>query len=187
MRPHVRKELGCTSPVEHEIRITDSEPFKEWFRCIPPPLLPWCNAVVLVRKKDGMLRFCVDFCRLNVCTKKNSYLLPWIQEVLESMAGTAHFSTMDFKSGFWQVKMAPESQQYTAFTMGNLGFYEFTHVPFGLCNVPTTFQCLMQNTLGELNLTYYVIYLNDMIVFGCLEKNTWGAYVLYLNALGNST
>ena len=90
-------ELGCTSAVEHEIWITDSEPFKEQFRCITPPLLeevhgslrdmldagaihpsqsPWCNAVVLVRKKDGMLHFCVDFHRLNACTKKDSYPLP---------------------------------------------------------------------------------------------------------------
>ena len=66
--------------------------------------------------------------------------------------------------------MAPESQQYTAFTMGNLGFYEFTHMPFGLCNTPTTFQCLMQNTLGELNLTYCIIYLDDVIVFGHSEE-----------------
>ena len=58
--------------------------------------------------------------------------LLWIQEVLESMAGSSHFLTMDFKSGFWQVKMVPESQQYTTFTLGNLGFYEFTHMPFGL-------------------------------------------------------
>ena len=59
------------------------------------------------------------------------------------MAGAVHFSTMDFKSRFWQVKMAPESQQYTTFTVGNLWFYEFTHVPFGLCNTPATFQHLM--------------------------------------------
>ena len=183
-------ELGCTSAVEHEIRITNSEPFKERFRCIPPPLLeevraslqdmldvgaicpsqcPWCNAMVLMRK-DGMLHFCVDFHRLNTCTKKDSYPLPLIQEALESMAGAAHFSTMDFKSGFWQVRMVLESQQYTPFTVGNLGFYEFTHMPFGLCNMPATFQHLMQNTLGELNLTYCVIYLDDMIVFGCTEE-----------------
>ena len=92
-----------------------------------------------------------------------------IQEALESMAGAVHFSTMDFKSRFWQVKMAPESQQYTTFTVGNLGFYEFTHVPFGLCNT-ATFQHLMQNTLGELNLMYWVIYLDDMIVFRDLEE-----------------
>ena len=102
--------------------------------------------------------------------KKDSYPLPQIQEVLESMAGATYFSTMDFKSAFWQVKIALESQQYTAFTMGNLGFYEFTHMPFGLCNSPATFQCLMQNTLVELNLTYCVIYLDDVIVFGHSEE-----------------
>ena len=130
----------------------------------------WCNTVVLLRKKDGSLCFCVDFCRLNTRTKKDLYPLLWIQEALESMAGTAHLSTMDFKSRFWQVKMAPESQQYTAFTMGNLGFYEFTRRPFRLCNAPETFQHLMQNTLGELNLTYSIIYLDDVIVFRHSEE-----------------
>ena len=77
---------------------------------------------------------------------------------------------MDFKSGFWQIKMAPELQQYTAFTVCNLGFYEFTCMPFRLCNVPAMFQRLMQNTLGELNLTYCVIYLDNVIVFGCTEE-----------------
>ena len=66
--------------------------------------------------------------------------------------------------------MAPESQQYTTFTVGNLGFYKFTRMPFGLCNTPTMFQHLMQNTLGELNLTYCIIYLDDVIVFGRTEE-----------------
>ena len=177
-------ELGCTSAIEHKICIKNSEPFKEWFRCIPLPLLeevhaslqdmleagairpsqsPWCNAVVLVRKKDGTLHFCVDFRCLSAWTKKDLYPLPCIQEALESMVGSVHFSSMDFKSGFWQIKMAPESQQYTAFTVGNLRFYEFTHMPFGLCYAPVTFQHLMQNTLGKLNLAYCVIYLDDVI------------------------
>ena len=84
--------------------------------------------------------------------------------------GLAHFSSMDFKSGFWQIKMASGLQQYTAFMVGNLGFYEFTRMPFRLCNAPTTFQHLMQNTLGELNLTYCVIYLDDVIVFSHMEE-----------------
>ena len=126
--------------------------------------------VVLVRKKDGTLHFCVDFRHLDAHTKKDSYPLPRIQEALESMVGLAHFSSMDFKSGFWQIKMALGSQQYTAFTVGNLGFYEFTRMPFGLCNAPVTFQRLMQNTLGELNLMYCIIYLDDVIVFGHTEK-----------------
>ena len=102
--------------------------------------------------------------------RTDSYPLPHIQEALESMVGSVHFSSMDFKPGFWQIKMAPESQQYTAFMVGNLGFYEFTHMPFGLCNTPATFQHLMQNTLGELNLTYCVIYLDDVIIFGHIEE-----------------
>ena len=99
-------------------------------------------------------------------------LIPFahIQEALESMAGLAHFLSMDFKSGFWQIKMAPGSQQYTAFMVGNLGFYEFTHMPFGLCNAPATFQGLMQNALGGLNLMYCVIYLDDIIAFGHTEE-----------------
>ena len=131
---------------------------------------PWCNVVVLVWKKDGTLHFCMDFRCLNTHMKKDSYPLPQIQEALESMAGSAHFSSMDFKSGFWQIKMTLVLQQYTAFTVGNLGFYEFTRMPFGLCNALVTFQHLMQNTLGELNLTYCVIYLDDILVFGRTEE-----------------
>ena len=86
------------------------------------------------------------------------------------MVGSVHFLSMDFKLGFWQIKMVPESQQYTAFTVGNLGFYEFTCMPFRLCNTLATFQHLMQNTLGELNLTYCVIYLDDVIVFSRMEE-----------------
>ena len=184
-------ELGCTSAIEHEIRIENDEPFKEWFWHIPPPLLevvhaslwdmleagaihlsqsPWCNMVILVWKKDSTLRFCVDFRCLNAHMKKDLYPLPWIQEALESMVGSEHFLSMDFKSGFWQIKMAPELQQYTAFMLGNLGFYKFIRMPFGLCNAPATFQCLMQNTLGELKLMYCVIYLDDGIVFSHTEE-----------------
>ena len=112
----------------------------------------------------------MDFMHLNMHTKKDLYPLPHIQEALESMAGSAHFSSMDFKLGFWQIKMALGSQQYMAFTVGNLGFCEFTCMPFGLCNTPVMFQHLMQNILGELNLTYYVIYLDDIIVFGRMEE-----------------
>ena len=97
--------------------------------------------------------------------KKDSYPLPRIQEVLESLVGAGHFSCLDLKSGFWQIKMEEASKQYTAFTVGNLGFFECNHMPFGLCNAPATFQWLMQNCLGELNLIYCLIYLDDLIVF----------------------
>ena len=91
---------------------------------IRPSQSTWCNAVVLVRKKDGGLHFCIDFHHLNAHMKKDSYPLPRIQEVLESLVGAGHFSCLDLKSGFWQIRMDEVSKQYTAFTVGNLGFFE---------------------------------------------------------------
>ena len=179
-------EIGCTDTTKHVIELMKDKPFKERFRCIAPPLVdevrqhiqemldgsaiqpsqsPWCNAVVLMRKKDGSLRFCIDFHRWNTRTKKDAYPLPHMQESMESMVGARHFSCMDLKSGFWQVQMDEESRQYTTFTVGSMGVYEFLHMPYWLGNAPAMFQCLMQNCLGELNLTYALIYLDDVIIY----------------------
>ena len=181
-----KNEMGCTDAAEHIIELLDEEPFKERFRQIAPPLLDevqehlqemlddgalrasqsaWCNTVVLIQKKDGDLQFCIDFWRLNTRTKKDSYPLPRMQETMESLVRARFFSTMDLKVGFWQVKMSEKSQQYTAFTVGSMGIFEFLRMPYSLCNAPATFQWLMQNCLGELNLTYALIYLDDVIVF----------------------
>ena len=101
---------------------------------------PWCNTMVLVRKKDGSLHFCINFCCLNAHTKKDSYPLPRIQEVQKSLVGAGHSSCLDLKSRFWQIKMDKASKQYTTFTTGNLGFFKCDRMPFGLCNTPATFQ-----------------------------------------------
>ena len=130
---------------------------------IRPSQRALCNAVVLVFKKDASLCFCIDFCHLNTHMKKDSYPLPRIQEALESLVGTGHFSCLDLKSRFWQMEEA--LKQYTTFTVGNLGFFKCDQMPFGLCNAPATFQWLMQNCMGELNLIYCLIYLDDLIVF----------------------
>ena len=135
--------------------------------------------MVLVRKKDGSLRFCIDFHHLNAQTKKDAYPLLHMQETMESMVGTRHFSCMDLKSGFWQVKMAEESRQYTAFTVGSMGVYESLRMPYGLYNTPATFEHLMQNCLGELNLMYALIYLVDMIVYSKTEKE----HLVHLRAM----
>ena len=183
-----KRDMGHTNATKHKIVLKDPDtpPFTEHFHRIPPPQLdevrehlklmldagvirpsnsPWCNAVVLVRKKDGSLRFCIDFRKLNSLTVKDSHLLPRICETLESLNGAAHFSTFDMNSGFWQVPMDEESKQYTAFTLGSMGLYECESMPFGLCNNAPTFQRLVQNCSGELNLTYCLIYLDDVIVF----------------------
>jgi hypothetical protein len=178
-------ELGCTDLVEHVIDLDDEIPFKERFRKLAPPLVkevretlqgmlesgaiipsdsPWCNAVVLVRKKDGTLRFCIDFRRLNSRTKKDGYPLPRINEALEYLRGSKWFAGLDLVSGFWQAKMAEDSKKYTAFTVGDLGFYQCERMPFGLCNAPATFQRLMQKALGELTPSRVMIYLDDLLV-----------------------
>ena len=132
---------------------------------IRPSQSAWCNAVVLVRKKDGSQCFCINFRCLNAHMKKDSYPLPRIQEALESLVGAGHFSCLDLKSRFWQMKMDKASKQYTTFTVGNLGFFECDRMPFGHCNALATFQQLMQNCMGELNFIYCLIYLDDLIVF----------------------
>ena len=91
---------------------------------ICPSLSPWCNAMMLVRKKDGGLHFCIDFCKLNARTKKDYYPLPQIQEVIESLMSAGYFSSLDQKAGFWQIAMDKASKQYTAFKVGNLGFFK---------------------------------------------------------------
>ena len=178
---------------KHKIILKDPDTpsFKERFHLIPPPQLdevhahlkmmldagvirpsnsPWCNAVVLVRKKDGSFCSCIDFRRLNALTVKDSHPLPHICETLESLAGVVHYSTFNMNSGFWQVPMDEESKQYTTFTLGSMGLYECESMPFGLCNALPTFQRLMQNCLGELNLTYCLIYLDDVIIFSQTEE-----------------
>ena len=188
-----KHDMGHTNATKHKtvLKDPDTPPFKERFCRIPPPQLdevrehlklmldagvirpsnsPWCNAVVLVRKKDRSLRFCIDFRKLNSLTVKDSHPLPHICETLESLAGTAHYSTFDMNSGFWQVPMDKKSKQYTAFTLGSMGLYECESMPFGLCNAPPTFQRLIQNCLCELNLTYCLIYLDDMIVFSDMPE-----------------
>ena len=138
-----------------------------------PSQSPWCNASG-TGAEERWIPAILHWFQKTQCmqTKKDSYPLPSIQEALESMARAAHFSTMDFKSGFWQVHMAPRvTAVYHAFMVSNLGFlWVYKDALFIVQHAPVTFQNLMQNMLGELNLTYCVIYLDNMIVFGCTEE-----------------
>ena len=124
-------------------------------------LLCWCT---------GRMEVYISACKLNARTKKDFYPLPWIQEVIEGLVGTGYFSYLDLKAGFWQITMGEASKQYTTFTLGNIGFFECKCMPFGLCNTLAPFQRLMQNFLGELNLMYCLIYLDDVIIFSKTEE-----------------
>ena len=179
-------DMGRTNLVKHNIVLTDPIPFKERYRRIPPQLFsevkahlkemldlaairhsnsPWASAIVLVRKKDGKLRFCIDLRKLNNRTLKDSYSLPRIEHVLDQLLGSTIFTTLDLKAGYWQVEMVEECKPYTAFTCGPLGFYECETMPFGATNAPATFQRLMDNCLGDLNMNWCIVYLDDIIIF----------------------
>ncbi|GBN70184.1 Retrovirus-related Pol polyprotein from transposon 297 [Araneus ventricosus] len=126
---------------------------------------PWASPIVLVKKKDGSARFCVDYRKLNEITIKDSYPLPRIDDTLDVLNGNQWFSTLDLKSGYWQNEIQPEDKEKTAFTTGQ-GLWQFKVMPFGLCNAPATFERLMETVLRGLTSEACLVYLDDIIIVG---------------------
>ena len=110
---------------------------------IQPSCSPWSIPVIMVRKRDGTHRFCVDYRGLNSVTKADTFLLPRIDDLLDQLEGMRCFSTLDLASGFWQIQVEPSSREKTAFVTPH-GLYEFLVMPFGLTNVPAVFQRLIR-------------------------------------------
>ena len=179
-------DLGKTPLVKHSIRLTNNTPFKEFYQPITPSMYeevrehlkemleigalqlshsPWASPVMLVHKKDGKLQFYIDLRKLNAHTIKDSYSLLRIEDTLDSLNEAVWFTVLDLKSGYWQVKIDEASKTLMAFTLGLLAFYKHDCMPFGLVNAPATFQRLMETCLGDLQLNWCIIYLNEVIVF----------------------
>ncbi len=177
-------ELGCTDVLQHPIDTGEhaaikQQPYRtpivrreivsqmidamEAQGVVQPSVSPWASPVVLVPKKDGSWRFCVDYRRLNSVTRKDVYPLPRVDDILAALGGTKYFSTLDLASGYWQVEMTEDARSKTAFTTFK-GLFEFTRMPFGLCNAPATFQRVMQRVLAGLEWKTCFVYIDDVLV-----------------------
>ena len=179
-------DLGRTGIIKHRISVDNTRPIKQAMHRVPvhmqdeldrhidlmldndiiqPLASPWASAIVLVKKKDGSRRFCIDYRCLNDVTVKDAYPLPRIDEFLDQLAGSKWFSCLDLSAGYWQVEVEPEDRQKAAFITRH-DLFEFNVMPFGLCNAPATFERLMELVLSGLHWHICVIYLDDIIIFG---------------------
>ncbi|XP_078733268.1 uncharacterized protein LOC144947785 [Lampetra fluviatilis] len=178
-------DLGRTSLLYHHIETGDAAPIRlnshrmspaerEHVRgavedmlaadIISPSNSPWGAPVVLVKKKDGKLRFCVDFRKLNKISVADAYPLPRMDDSLDALSGAKFFSTLDLSSGFWQLPLDESSREKTAFRTPQ-GLFQFNCLPMGLNAAPATFQRLMELVLTGLQWETCLIYLDDIIVF----------------------
>jgi len=178
-------DLGLTDMVEHRIDTGAAKPVRQRLRRYPPAHVevisdhvdnmldhgiiepvssPWASNVVLVRKKDGTYRCCIDYRQLNAVTTRDAYPLPRIDTCLDAMAEAKWFSTFDLRSSYHQVKVADEDMDKTAFICPR-GMYRYRNMPFGLCNAGATFQRLMDVVLSGLNLEICLVYLDDIVVY----------------------
>ena len=131
---------------------------------IHPSTSPWASPITLQPKKDGTLRFCVDYRKLNAVTQKDAHPLPHIQDIFDSLTGSTLYTVCDLWAGYYQIPVPSDTIPYTAF-MTHYGLWECLRMPFGLCNAPSVFQRTMQETLGPLLGKCAMVYLDDVIIY----------------------
>ena len=159
----IRTFYGRSSKVENEIMKKEIDMMIEK-DIITESKSDWSAPVVLVKKKDGTVRFCIDYRKLNNVTRKEVYPIPRIEDTLQSLANMKYFTTLDFASGYWQLQVAEKDRHKTAFHT-IYGCFEFKRMPFGLCNAPYTFQRHMDGLLKHLKWNKCLVYLDDIIIF----------------------
>jgi len=178
-------DLGRTEIITHHIDTGDARPVRQPLRRFPPAhreaisthvdnmvsqgivesaASPWASNIVLVKKRDGSLRCCIDYRQLNAVTRKDAYPLPRIDACLDSMSSAAWFSTFDLRQSYHQVLIEPKDRDKTTFIC-HKGMFRYRMMPFGLCNAGATFQRLMDIVMSGLHLDVCLVYLDDIIVF----------------------
>jgi len=154
-------------------------------RIIRESTSPWTLPVVIVPKKDGSTRFCVDYQKLNAVTKKDSHSLPRIDDLLDSFKDATCFTTLDLASGYWQIEIDPQDREKTAF-ITDYSIYEFNIMPFRLTNAPATFQRTINRVFMRILGNYVVVYLDDLNIysqnFNKYLKHLWEVFERLRNA-----
>uniref|UniRef100_A0A3P9LR23 Gypsy retrotransposon integrase-like protein 1 n=1 Tax=Oryzias latipes TaxID=8090 RepID=A0A3P9LR23_ORYLA len=186
---------GRTTLAEHTIRLKEAKPVRQQPYRVPQQLIgklheevdamlssgviepsnsEWCSPVVIVTKKDGSLRICIDFRKLNSVSEFDAYPMPRIDDLLEKIGSAAYITTLDMCKGYWQVPLAASSRPYTAFQTPS-GLFQFTVMPFGLHGAPATFQRLMNKVLQGCE-EFSAAYLDDVVIF----SSTWEEHLQHL-------
>ena len=182
---HHDLDFECTDKVKHHITLHDETPFKHRARPIHPQDIeavrqhlhellesgviresesPFSSPIVVVRKRNGDVRLCIDYRKLNLQTVKDAYALPNLEETFSALTGSKWFTVLDLKSGYYQIAVEEADKAKTAFVTP-LGFWEFNRMPQGITNAPSTFQRLMEKCMGELHLKEVLVFLDDLIIF----------------------
>ena len=178
-------QLGCLKDAKYHIELTDATPVKQRYRPIHPKIRdqvqqqlkvmldsgviqestsPWSSPLTVAKKKDGSLRLCVDYRRLNAQAKRDAKSLPRIDETLSLLNGNRYFSSLDLIAGYWQLQLDASSKPLTAFSAGSEALYEFNRIPFGYSSSGMMFQRSIENVLRGLLYKHCLIYLDDILV-----------------------
>lgn len=178
-------KLGCTTLVHHKIDTGTTEPIKQRYYpvsptkqaaineeldnmlrlgVVEPSTSAYSSPILLITKKDGTRRFCVDFRKINKVTKRDAYPIPYVSAILDRLRDCKYLSSIDLKSAYWQVPLEESSKEKTAFTVPGRGLYQFTKMPFGLHNSPATWQRLVDRVLGPELEPQVFVYLDDIII-----------------------
>jgi len=177
-----RIETGIVLPIQQQPRHTSQWKHDEITQQVTDLLQqgklkesssPWSSPVVLVTKKDGSQRLCIDYGQLNAAMVKAAFRLPCADNSVAALGGSRWFYTLDLVSGYWQVAMDANTQEMAAFVTPS-SLYEWNVIPFGLCQAPSTFTRLMELVLKGFHWKICLIHLDDVIVMGCTFEEELG-------------
>ena len=200
-------DMGSTNLMYYKIDIEDNCPVRQGLRRIPhvqitvlkseveklqrmgaiePSISPFASPTILVKKKDGTIRLCIDYRMLNVITKKDAHPLPRIEDVFDTLSGSKYFTTLDLAMGYHQEKVYPGDREKTPFSTP-FGLFQYNVMPFGLATAPATFMRLMTLVFAGMLYNTCLAYLDDIIVFGRSFPQHLERLDSVLARLGNAT